>query len=186
MNSNIFMNNEFQSIENLSVSDNKIRFILWLNNEAIHVSKDEILGEIIFDGQNIENQTELYFEAFYINEEVKAGGFMVGNEYGNNKIMDGLVLNNELSIPKDIILAQNYPNPFNPSTMIKWEMAYDGNISLDIFDIKGNFIKNLFHGYKPAGYYEAFWQADNKPSGLYFYRITINNEVLQKKMLLIK
>ena len=186
MNSNIFMNNEFQSIENLSVSDNKIRFILWLNNEAIHVSKDEILGEIIFDGQNIENQTELYFEAFYINEEVKAGGFMVDNEYGNNKIMDGLVLNNELSIPKDIILAQNYPNPFNPSTMIKWEMAYDGNISLDIFDIKGNFIKNLFHGYKPAGYYEAFWQADNKPSGLYFYRITINNEVLQKKMLLIK
>jgi len=186
MNSNLFINNEFQSIENLNVSDNKIRFILWLNNDAIHVSKDDMLGEIIFDSQNIENQTELYFEAFYINEEMKAGGFMVHNEYGNNEIMDGLTLKNELSIPKDLKLDQNYPNPFNPSTMIKWEMAYDGNVSLDIFDIKGNFVKNLFNGYKQPGYYEVYWQADNKPSGLYFYRITLNNEVLQKKMLLIK
>ncbi len=68
-------------------------------------------------------------------------------------------------------LLQNYPNPFNPSTTLSFVIGHSLLVSLKIFDILGNEIKNLLNEEKPAGKYEIFFNAKDLPSGIYFYRI---------------
>ena len=44
------------------------------------------------------------------------------------------------NIPEEYSLSQNYPNPFNPVTKIKYDIPFDGNVSIKIFDISGRLI----------------------------------------------
>lgn len=78
--------------------------------------------------------------------------------------------------PETFALAQNFPNPFNPSTTIKYQLAEDGIVSLQVFDILGREVTTIAKGFQPAGYYSATFNADNLASGVYFVRFTVNNE----------
>ncbi len=83
-------------------------------------------------------------------------------------------------------LAQNYPNPFNPSTIIKYQIPEDGIVSLKIFDILGKELKTLINEQKTIGKYEVTFDASNLASGVYIYRIQVNDYVSSKKMMLLK
>lgn len=88
-------------------------------------------------------------------------------------------------------LKQNYPNPFNPETTISYSLSKAGNVSIDIFDISGKLMDNLFSGFKSSGNHQVIWNSrdfsGNKvASGTYFYQINYNGNKLAKKMLLIK
>ena len=87
-------------------------------------------------------------------------------------------------------LEQNYPNPFNPSTIISWQSQKGGRQTLIIFDELGNNIATLIDEYKPAGHYKIKFNPSsfnkNLVSGVYFYRLTLGNLTLAKKMLYIK
>ena len=98
-----------------------------------------------------------------------------------------LVINfNGLTNPESYDLAQNYPNPFNPTTIIKYQIPEDGIVSLKIYDILGKEIKTLVNEHKPTGRYEINFDASNLASGVYIYRIQINDFVSSKKMMLVK
>lgn len=90
------------------------------------------------------------------------------------------------NLPKDFFLAQNYPNPFNPSTTIRYSLAESGNVKLTIYDMLGKQVAVLADGFQPAGEYQAKWNAGHLPSGNYFCRLEINDEVILKKMTLLK
>ncbi|NOX17797.1 MAG: T9SS type A sorting domain-containing protein [Chlorobi bacterium] len=88
-------------------------------------------------------------------------------------------------------LNQNYPNPFNPSTTIKYSINEPGNVSINIYDISGSLVKELYSGYKNPGDYQVAWNGQNSKggkiaSGTYFYQIDYNGKKLTKKMLLLK
>ncbi len=90
-----------------------------------------------------------------------------------------------------INLSQNYPNPFNPSTTICYSLNKDSNVNLEIYNIKGQKVKSLYQGFNTAGKHEVVWNGkDNHnksvSSGIYLYRLTSDNKVVQKKMSLIK
>jgi hypothetical protein len=87
-------------------------------------------------------------------------------------------------------LQQNYPNPFNPSTRIQYQVASASQVTLKVYDILGNEVATLVDEYKPAGSYEAEFNASsgirNLVSGIYFYQLKAENYIETKKMVLLK
>ena len=89
-------------------------------------------------------------------------------------------------IPKTYSLEQNYPNPFNPTTRIKFGLPKAGDVLVEVYNLLGQKIVTLFDGYRAAGYHVIEFEADNLPTGLYFYRIKADNYHMVKKMMLLK
>ena len=88
-------------------------------------------------------------------------------------------------------LDQNYPNPFNPTTRISFTVPASGNVKIRIYDVMGNFVKEVFNQNVQAGSFSASWAADdafgNKvASGIYFYKLEAANFTMAKKMVLMK
>ncbi|MBK9096855.1 MAG: T9SS type A sorting domain-containing protein [bacterium] len=96
--------------------------------------------------------------------------------------------------PAKFELTQNYPNPFNPNTVIGYQLSVISNVTLKVSDILGNEIATLVDEIKPAGTYEATFDASGLPSGVYLYRLQARNSstssgqsfVETRKMLLMK
>ncbi|MBK8552936.1 MAG: T9SS type A sorting domain-containing protein [Ignavibacteria bacterium] len=97
-------------------------------------------------------------------------------------------LSNEVivGIPTKYDLSQNYPNPFNPSTSITYQIPFDGQVSLKIFDMSGKEVASLVNEVKTAGYYTYNFNASSLSSGVYFYSLSANNFTATKKMMLLK
>ena len=99
---------------------------------------------------------------------------------------------NSQNRPMEYSLFQNYPNPFNPSTKIKFDVPPDsrlrGNdiVTLKIYDVLGRVIATLVNEQLKPGTYETEWDASNYSSGVYFYRLIIQNYSETRKMVLIK
>ncbi|PID27854.1 MAG: hypothetical protein CSB55_07335 [Candidatus Cloacimonadota bacterium] len=89
------------------------------------------------------------------------------------------------------VLNQNIPNPFNPETEINFVLNEDSNVSLDIYNVKGQKVKTLVSGKLTKGNHDIVWSGkdDNGTdvsSGIYFYRLTSGKLVRSKKMILLK
>ena len=94
-------------------------------------------------------------------------------------------------LPEKLTLSQNYPNPFNPSTTIKFGLPKETLLQLEIFDILGRSVRKLFDGKLNSGFHEIIWDSRNRAglevaSGVYFYRLETSENVLVKRMLLLK
>ncbi|MFA5670348.1 MAG: CotH kinase family protein [Balneolaceae bacterium] len=91
-------------------------------------------------------------------------------------------------LPKTIKLEQNYPNPFNPTTTISYALNSTGKVTLTIFDATGKKVDVLVNERKSAGAHNVTWNASNGTlsSGVYFYRLEANGEIITKKLTLIK
>ncbi|MEW5797230.1 MAG: FlgD immunoglobulin-like domain containing protein [Candidatus Zixiibacteriota bacterium] len=95
------------------------------------------------------------------------------------------------ALPAEYALAQNYPNPFNPSTQIGFALPTESEVELSVFNILGQKVTTLTYGKMPAGNHTVTWNGTDADggavaSGIYFYRITANNFVETKKMMLLK
>ena len=91
-----------------------------------------------------------------------------------------------LNVPDRFELSQNYPNPFNPTTNIKFSIPNSGKISLKVYDRLGKEVADLADGFRNAGTYEISFDASDLTSGVYFYKLAVNDIVNTKKMTLIK
>ncbi|MGE5435712.1 MAG: T9SS type A sorting domain-containing protein, partial [Syntrophothermus sp.] len=85
-------------------------------------------------------------------------------------------------------LEQNYPNPFNPQTTIRYELKEDCFVSIKVYDILGNLIKELVNENKLKGKYSTNLNVNdiNLSSGIYFYNINAGEYVKTKKMVILK
>lgn len=97
----------------------------------------------------------------------------------------------EIPPPTATQLFQNYPNPFNPVTSIKYDLAENSLVRMDIFNVKGQLVKTLLNQEMLAGTHSVIWdgkdgQGRSVSSGVYFYRMSLPNKVLTNKMLLLK
>ena len=95
------------------------------------------------------------------------------------------------NIPAVLDLRDNFPNPFNPLTTIRFGVARDERVLLDVFDVRGRLVRNLLNETRPAGYHTVAWDGlDNRGarvvSGVYLYRLTAGSYSETKRMLLIK
>ncbi len=88
--------------------------------------------------------------------------------------------------PGQFKLLQNYPNPFNPVTSIEYNIAAAGKVELRVFDVLGRLVRTLVNEVKEPGSYKVNFDAASLSSGIYFYKININNFEDIKKMVLVK
>lgn len=91
------------------------------------------------------------------------------------------------TVPSGFVLEQNYPNPFNPSTTISYQLPVAATVKLEVYDILGQNVATLVNGYMPAGHQSVQFDASTLSSGVYLYRLSVNNHhMLTRKMLLLK
>jgi len=96
-------------------------------------------------------------------------------------------VNNEVHfVPKTLSLLQNYPNPFNPTTTIRYALPSSSHVKVTIHDILGREIATLVNEEQSAGWKEVQWNAKEVSSGIYFYKLQVDNFVETKKMLVVK
>jgi ligand-binding sensor domain-containing protein len=93
---------------------------------------------------------------------------------------------NDVRMPETIELYQNYPNPFNPSTTIRYTLPSSAHVILTIHDLLGREIATLVNEDQTSGWKEVVWDAAQIANGIYFYRLTTENIVEIKKMILLK
>lgn len=90
------------------------------------------------------------------------------------------------NIPVSSRLYENYPNPFNPSTVIRYDVAEKGFVSIKIYDVIGREVTALVNKEMEAGSYQVIWNAKGFSSGLYFFTMTSGSYTQTRKMALIK
>ena len=95
------------------------------------------------------------------------------------------------NVIETLMLFQNYPNPFNPTTTIEYCIPKAGRIDINIFNIKGQIVRELSNEYQIAGNYKIIWDGNNNQgntvtSGVYIYQIKFEKLILCKRMIYIK
>ena len=101
------------------------------------------------------------------------------------------VVNLGKSLPLNFELAQNFPNPFNPTTKISFNLPVNSNVSLEIYNLVGEKVKDVYNGALEAGSHTYEVNGSDLSSGIYVYRLTVaaengTNFVASKKMTLLK
>ncbi|REL39268.1 T9SS C-terminal target domain-containing protein [Rhodohalobacter sp. SW132] len=89
-------------------------------------------------------------------------------------------------LPNEIGLYQNYPNPFNPSTTIRFALPERSNVRLEVYSMLGQRVAVLADENKQAGFHQVEFNASGLASGTYIYRMTAGEEVISRKLTLIK
>ena len=90
------------------------------------------------------------------------------------------------AIPKEFKLNQNFPNPFNPVTKISYSVPVASFVNLNVYDISGRLVKNLFSGRHAEGNYEVDFNGESLSSGVYICRMNSENYTNSIKMILVK
>jgi len=72
-------------------------------------------------------------------------------------------------LPETFSLAQNYPNPFRGSTTIRYGLAKDSHVQLELFDLLGRRVSVLVDRFEETGFHEARVGSGDLASGVYYY-----------------
>ena len=83
--------------------------------------------------------------------------------------------------PLSFAVSQNYPNPFNPSTVIPFQIARAGQVTIQVFNVLGHTLSERSLEL-PAGNYSIRYSSQG-PAGIYLYRIHSGHQVITKKMI---
>ena len=109
---------------------------------------------------------------------------------GDFEIVDVLIANSseEISVEMPTVfgLSSAYPNPFNPTTSINLQMADEGHVDVQIFDLSGRVVATLLSSELSAGSHSMQWNAEDQASGMYLIRAEMMGSVSMQKILLLK
>ncbi len=94
-------------------------------------------------------------------------------------------------LPKSLALFQNTPNPFNPVTDIAFDLPTKSDVKLEVFNMLGQKIRTLASNEMNAGHHTIVWNGKDDGgrdvvSGIYFYRLTANDNSFTRKMVLLR
>jgi hypothetical protein len=93
---------------------------------------------------------------------------------------------NMLDIPIDFKLSAAYPNPFNPSTTLEFTLPLETEVSIMVYNLKGQVISTLVNDIMSMGYYSIVWDARQYSSGVYFVQFVAGEFSNTQKLMLIK
>jgi len=89
-------------------------------------------------------------------------------------------------VPKQNKMLQNYPNPFNPSTTISYRMRKAGIVSLELYTIQGQRVRELVNDFKTEGQHSFRLNGSDLASGIYILRGKLGVQTETRKITLIK
>lgn len=158
--------------------------------------------KVKLDQENFEIISK-FKDNFEVTEENVLGiqlEFEAGDKYKRSKFESGIALISEIqnkeiftdsdpsnsSSQESYFKARNYPNPFNPSTTITYILPHSTYVTLSIYDRLGREVEILVDQNQDQGEHSVEFNANEYPSGIYFYRIKTSEKTEVRKMLLSK
>ena len=129
----------------------------------------------------------------YLDEDVTAAGTywyyladvdLQGNRTEHRHLMRSATMG-EPVIPLEYSLSA-YPNPFNPETTVRFSLKEAGDVSLAVYNVHGQWIRDLARRHYNAGNYSVIFNANELPSGIYFARLECGAFAQSEKLVLLK
>ena len=121
------------------------------------------------------------------NTEGKIGPLVLDNISLSNSLTITKINGSVQVIPSTFALLQNYHNPFNPDTWLPFKLAQDSPVTIQIYNQKGQLVRSISLGNKPAGVYvtkdkAAYWDGKDSlgqsvASGVYFYTLQVREAI---------
>ncbi len=170
----------------------------WSNtykNSWISYKSGSVYNQIWFDN---DSSLSLKYDLAISKKLKGVGMWALGYDGSRNELWDLLAkkfvipvgVKEEEKIQNVISLEQNYPNPFNPTTTIKYSLPAGRQefqtVQVKVYDILGREVATLVNQKQKPGNYEIEWNGNDKPSGVYYYRLTTFDNSITKKMMLVK
>lgn len=150
---------------------------------ALNYANDrELAGQLLQELISLNLTDEEYLMRLEIAQNLFNEG---GTEY-LGKSISNISDNKETELPNEYSLFDNFPNPFNPTTVIKYQIPKEGNVVLKVYDVLGAEVTTLVNEEKSVGRYEVNFDASSLASGVYIYRLNVNDYVATKKMILLR
>jgi hypothetical protein len=173
------------------------------------VAPDEFAGDGIYtlavlfpDSSNIDTEYKYLLNGVYECADDGNRSFSIdadNHSTANPQVLETVVFDvcgtgvgvGDSDIPSQLVLPQNRPNPFNPQTEIAFTVHRAGWGTLRVYDVKGNLVRTLVDGHQVVGSHAVTWDGRDDagrqaPSGVYVYRLQVNDQVGSRKMLLVK
>jgi len=144
--------------------------------------------ELIYYYDHGKNQPQVLKTVPVIRNLISCEYINGGTKYPVYTINAGNLGNNTIPVT---ILEQNYPNPFNGTTKINYSLKDSGEMSLDIFNVKGQLVKTIYRGKSGKGSFSTVWNSKDDrgnpcSNGIYFYKLRTGDKTQVRKMMLMK
>lgn len=123
---------------------------------------------------------------------ISAAGDTMTADFSVSFISDADDPADDLPLPESFSVEQNYPNPFNSATVISYSMQNAGDVEIEIFNILGQTVISERQDIGQPGAHSFEWDGRDSngnevPAGVYFYRLSVDEEQHDvKKMLFLK
>jgi photosystem II stability/assembly factor-like uncharacterized protein len=181
-----------------SIIINNTTFFIWrdsfniINKFRFQISSDSQFLNLMIDTLVNDNILNLSLNGFVINMWYfwRVKGFSeLNQESAWSKICFFKILN--MSANDDIKVNTNnflriYPNPINNKFDIKFKVNEYSFVEVKIFDILGREIDKLFSSFLENGEYHLEYKVNTYSSGIYFIKIRIGKEIIDKKIIISK
>jgi PKD repeat protein len=167
------------------------------------ISMTSVYGEnveIDYSGDEVINIERLFTSVYEFKLEIGENVFtsevdlFTSNEFS----FEVTFSSNENIVESEKVNLINYPNPFkvnsgrNTGTTISYSLPNSEDISIAIYNVKGQIIKDFVEGRKMKGKHKVFWNGQNNlgkrvSSGIYYYQLKSGEMVLKSgKCILLK
>ncbi len=182
-----FNNDSFDDILILRGPDPENRYGFW--------------AELWYGGAELDTIPDEIFGIPYLSAIVNIGDIngngtgeiMVRQRLANDSTSTSIFTQDPSDVSNDITMSQNpnirlyvFPNPFNSSTIIRFSLEAESYVELTVFDILGRQVDRLVDGYLTPGYHQVEWDAGDHPSGVYFYRLIMQDTAVTGRMTLLR
>lgn len=152
-------------------------------------------------GSDIKGVFNLFLTSYFLGkDQPRSAGETLHNQTSKPLTWKTLSQKNTVAVqqeeilPRRFALLQNSPNPVPPAaaTTIRYELPFSGNapVSLRLFNLLGQNVRELVNAAQPAGRYEVQWDGRlengaRAPAGIYFYQLRVGQQTLTRKLMLL-
>ena len=115
-------------------------------------------------------------------------GINLDSEFFSNQLLvrGSVAIDQQMFGPANFSISSIYPNPFNPITTISFEIFRPGNYLFEIYNLKGQKLYYSNTYYAANGIYNQTWDAKEFASGTYIAKMSSGNQIIVKKLTLMK
>ena len=158
---------------------------------VIYAQKELVSGVGVFAFMDFDvigevgTSSDIYLTQFDVNETEASGGFNVVDSE-NETVTRRLQIDVGQTLLEKFVLYPNNPNPFSTRTLIQYDLPKDTHVNIQVYNVKGQLIEELVNGIESAGRKQIEWNAKDRNSGIYFYRLSTEDKTIIKKMILMR
>jgi hypothetical protein len=142
--------------------------------------------------QNVSSGTGL----FNIPQNYDFYAFLDNSQVANAQHITGVITYEHFGVGNDddalpvshTTLQQIYPNPFSDNAVIRFNLSKDSALDLAVYNVKGQLVKELYHGFAKSGQNSLVWDGtdfcgNQTGNGIYYLSLSTGKHRETRKLL---